>query len=381
MKRRLTAFAVLALAAGGLFAEGLQFDFKGIVLNWAVPGVSGLPVPTGADLQFGLPVAAIGGHPLTLVARLRGGWEDGRILRDAATGDPRTEPSDFEGAYRYYMPNFQWALGATQGILQKEKGNLVEAFAFYRGRYDVYNSSLSSGVFADMQGISGTSFLLGLAYDSTSGDSRRVKDGLFAEASVEYGPAALNVARLSDAELGFWRVDLKARGYQPLLSMGKASDERLNLFSAYLAGFASVDCSGGDEPIWVMQSFGGRDLRGSLGDCVRGYPTDSYDTSFKAVANGELRAIGPAIAGQAWFVPMAYAFIDLGYYNGFAGATASAEAGGTIASAGAGLNLNVLDFVNLGAYAGWKFPAGSSLYEVYTEDESFFWSIQFLLHF
>jgi hypothetical protein len=386
MKRKMALAAALAaslaLAGGSAIAEGLEFDFKGIALNWAVPGVSGLPVPTGADLQFGLPVADIAGQPLTLVARIKGGWEDGRILRNALTGDPCNEPGKFDGVYRYYMPNFQWALGATQGLIQKDKGNLVEAFAFYRGRYDVYQSSLGTGVFEDMGGINGTSFLAGAAYDSTASDSRRVKTGAFAEASFEYGPGALNTGAGGKA-LDFWRVDLKAKGFYPLMSEGQASNDGLNLFSLYLAGFGSVDYAGGKNvPIWVMQSFGGRDLRGSLGDCVRGYPSNSYDSAFKAVANGELRALLPALAGQAWLVPMAYAFCDLGYYGGFAGASSSwKDASGFIASTGAGINFNLLDFVNVGAYAGWKVPAGSNLYAVYTAEGNFFWNFQFLLHF
>jgi hypothetical protein len=37
--------------------------------------------------------------------------------------------------------------------------------------------------------------------------------------------------------------------------------------------------------------------------------------------------------------------------------------------------------VNVGAYAGWKVPAGSNLYAVYTAVGNFFWNFQFLLHF
>jgi len=377
MKRGIAVLVVLALFSGCLFAEGLDFDFKGVALNSAI--LSGLPLPTGADFQLGLPVASFDDHPLEAWLRLRGGYEDLRILRNPATGEPIAEPAAFNGDYRFHSPNFQWALGATQGIVQKDEGNLVEAFAFYRGRYDVYNSSLDAVAFSDMKGIFGTSFLAGIAYDSTDMDSRRVRTGTFAELSAEAGPAALNTAPATD----FWRITLKAKTYYPLLSTGQAANGDLNAFSLYLAGFASVDYAGGDNvPLWVMQSFGGRDLRGSLGDCVRGYPSSSYDSSFKAVANGELRALAPALFGQAWLVPMAYIFADAGYYSGFANDSgASKDAAGSIMSAGAGLNFNVFDFVNLGAYCGFKFPSGSDLYTTYTDDGSFFWSIQFLLHF
>lgn len=377
MKRGVAVLVVLALFSGCLFAEGLDFDFKGVALNSAI--LSGLPLPTGADLQLGLPVASFDDHPLEAWLRLRGGYEDLRILRDPVSGEPIAEPETFDGAYRFHSPNFQWALGVTQGIVQNDDDNLVEAFVFYRGRYDVYKTSLAASAFSDMREIFGTSFLVGIAYDSTDMDSRRVRTGTFAELSAEIGPAALNTAPATD----FWRVTLKAKTYYPLLSSGQAANEDLNAFSLYLAGFASVDYAGGDDvPIWVMQSFGGRDLRGSLGDCVRGYPSSSYDSSFKVVANGELRALAPALFGQAWLVPMAYLFADAGYYSGFANDSgASSEAAGTIMSAGAGLNFNILDFVNLGAYCGFKFPEGSPLYATYTASDSFFWSIQFLLHF
>jgi hypothetical protein len=377
MRRGIAILLVLALCLAGLSAQGLEFGVNGIALNSAI--VSGLPIPTGADIQFGLPVARFGDLPLTAVLRLRGGYEDLRILRDPASGAPVSEPSSFDGDYRFHAPNFQWALGATQGIVRQEGRNLVEAFAFYRGRYDVYNTGLAAIAFNDMKGLFGTSFLLGAAYDSTVRDSRRVRSGLFAELSAEYGPAAINTSPSTD----FFRTTLIVKGFKPLLSQGQAADPRLNSFSIYLAGFASVDwADGSNVPIWVNQSFGGRDIRNSLGDCVRGYPTASYDASLKAVANGEIRILGPALLKQAWLVPMFYAFADTGYYSGFAGdSTATSGASGSISSAGAGLNFDIFDFAYVGAYCGFKFPQGSALYSTYTSTDAFFWNIQFLLHF
>jgi hypothetical protein len=377
MRRGIAIVVAIALCLAGLSAQGFDWSIKGLALNSAI--VSGLPLPTGADLQFGLPVARLGDHPLTAVLRLRGGYEDLRILRDPATGAPISEPSDFDKAYRFHAPNFQWALGATQGIVQEGDSNLVEAFAFYRGRFDIYDTSLAALAFSDMKGIFGTSFLVGAAYNSLSMDTRRVRSGLFAELSGEYGPAALNASSGTDFE----RLTFKVEGYLPLLSKGQASNEKLNGLSVYLAGFSSLDLAGGDSvPIWVMQSFGGRDLRNSLGDCVRGYPTASYDSSLKAVANGELRVLGPALFKQAWLVPMLYLFADVGYYSGFAGdSTATASASGNIMSAGAGLNFDIFDFAYVGAYCGFKFPSGSNLYSTYTTEGDFFWNIQFLLHF
>ncbi|MBL8965987.1 MAG: hypothetical protein JNG85_03195, partial [Spirochaetaceae bacterium] len=224
-----------------------------------------------------------------------------------------------------------------------------------------------------------TSIILGAAYDSTESDSRRVKNGVKAEASGEWGPGALNAGF---GPTDFHRFTLKAAAYQPLFSVGQAGNPELNLFSAYLAGFASFDYAGGDAiPLYVRQSFGGRDLRDSLGDCVRGYPSRSYDAALKTVANGEVRLVGPALFNTPWLVPIVYGFCDAGYYAGFPESSAKAEASGTILSAGGGFALDVLDFAYIGVSLGSKFPGSDALYAVYGETDAFFFSVEFLLHF
>jgi hypothetical protein len=379
MKRSAAVLVAAIALAAGLSAQTISLsNVKGVAFNYSVPGLTGLPVPTGADIQYGLPVASIDDHPFTAVVRFRGAWEDLRLLRNPTNGEPIKEPLEFDGSEWYYAPNFQWALGATQSFAQRPDGqDLVDVFAFYRGRYDQYQTSNATTVFTDMKGLFGTSFLAGLAYDSTAMDSRRVYSGVYAELSAEYGPGAINTDPYTD----FCRFDLKVLGYEPLFSTGQGKDASLNAWSLYLAGYASADYAFGNQvPIWVMQTFGGRDLNGSLGDCVRGYPTGSYDTSFKAVGNGEVRLIGPALFDVHWLVPMAYLFVDAGCYSGFANdMDLNANASGTILSSGVGLNLDIFDFAYVGAYCGLKFPQWSSLYSTYTSTGPFFWNIQFLL--
>jgi hypothetical protein len=391
MKRRvLLVLAAIALGGGLLSAQGLDFSFNGIRYNTAFPGIlKSLPVPTGADVEFRLPVAEFASGPLAVDFRVAGGYEDWRILRDSATGDPISEKAYITdgtfGEYHYFAPNVQWDLGLVQGILPKDKGNLLEAFLLYRGRLDDYETSLSNTAFSDMRGIFGTSAIIGLGYDAVTKDSRRVKDGISSEVSAEWGPGGLNANSIASTD--FYRFDFKLWGFKPLISYGQASDEGLNLLSVYLAGYASCDYAGGSDggdniPIYVLQSFGGRELRGSLGSCVRGYPSASYDSALKTVANGEIRVLGPALFKQAWFIPMVYAFCDAGYYSGLPGSVSKSDKSGVIMSSGGGFALDIIDFAYLGFSAGYLFPGQDQLFSTYVPDGTkTFFSVEFLLHF
>ncbi len=372
MRRGIVLLALIAVIAPGVFAEGPELSVEGVVINGAILP---FPVPMGADLQLGLPLASPGGLPLTAVLRLRAGYEDLRFLRDDATGNPIAAPKDL-GLNYFMSPNFQWAAGLVQAIIPAEKVNLLEAFLFYRGRYDIYNPDLSTSVFSDAQGLFGSSVLVGLGYDALAKDSRRVRSGIGAEASAEWGPGAVNEGT------DFWRLNAQGEFYLPLLSKGRPENERLNLFSIYLAGYLSADYAGGAEPpIWVMQSLGGRDLKDGLGSRIRGFPSMSYDSSLKVVANGEIRVLGPALFGQAWCIPSVYIFCDTAYYAGLAQAATQSDARGVLSSAGLGFNLDVFDSVYIGLYGGLKFPGSDSLYATYGETQQYFWKLGFLLHF
>ena len=184
MRRGIVLLALIAVIAPWAFAEGPELSVEGVVINAAILP---FPVPMGADLQLGLPLASPGGLPLTAVLRLRAGYEDLRFLRDDATGNPIAAPKDL-GLNYFMSPNFQWAAGFVQAIIPAQKANLLEAFLFYRGRYDIYNPDLSTSVFSDAQGLFGSSVLVGLGYDALAKDSRRVRSGIGAEASAEWGP-------------------------------------------------------------------------------------------------------------------------------------------------------------------------------------------------
>lgn len=373
MKRSLCSLTLIALVCSAALAEGFDFAAKGVAYNLAI--LPPLPVITGADIQMGLTVARPGDLPLDAVLRLRGGYEDLRLVRDELTGDPNEAPSSL-GKYYYMSPNFQWAAGLVQAILPKEGGNLLEAFLFYRGRYGIFGQDLSTAVFSDARSYFGSSLLAGLAYNQVVRDSRRVKSGIGAEISAEAGPGFLN------AQTDFWRLSAQGEFYSPLVSIGRQDSAKLNLFSVYLAGYLAADYAGGkDVPIWVMQSFGGRNIRKSLGSRIRGFPSMSYDSSLKVAANGEIRILGPALFGIEWCMPTVYIFCDTGYYEGFAHSATKSGARGSISSAGLGLNIDILDFAFLGVYGGLKFPGNDSLYATYGETNQAFWKLGFFLHF
>lgn len=382
--RKPTLFALLALVSCAFAgAEKLEVEFLGPRFNGSLLPVP-MPLPTGADFGFRYGLADSPAGPTELSLRLGAGYEDEFLLRDAVTGDPisvEAAESSPMGGQRYQSPNIQWDLGFVQGLAEREGRNLVEAFLLYRGRLDLHDTSLPDGRFADMRGLFSTSVIAGAAYVGVERDSRRVMSGAAAEASAEWSPSFAN-GGLGDSD--FYRLNLQAEGYLPLASFGRPSDPSLNLFSLYLAGFASLDhAEGAAIPIYVLQGFGGRDEHKSLGSSVRGYPSRGFDSGSKAVASAELRALGPALFRIPWLMPLVSAFCDVGYYSGLPGAASAAYADsrGAFYSAGFGLQADIVDFAYLGCYAGWKFPGDDPVYERYGETDAFFVSFAFRLHF
>lgn len=368
MKARFAAcVALAALAATALPAQGLGFSFIGPRLNFTF----GFPIPAGADVELSLPVAPTPRGPVAAVLRLGAGYEDQYLLRDAMTG----APVPFADPLVYQAANAQWDLGVRVPLLGGQDPRLLEAFAAWRGRYDRRFNDFATGVFEDARGLFGNALLVGLAYSGSGADPRRVKSGLDAEWSLDWGPAGL-----SSVDADYLRLNAQARYFLPLLSVGSGD---LNVFSAYFASFASVDwATGTDIPIHVLQSFGGRELRSGLGGSVRGYASKSFDASTKAVANLELRLLGPAMFSLPWFMPIVYGFYDAGFYDGLPESAAWEGSTGFIASAGGGFALDLFDFAYAGFKAGVRLPGDDALFPVYVPDgDAFFFSIEFLLHF
>ena len=361
MRKTIVALCVLfaLVATAGAQDSAFAFDFEGIrMFNGMIPGGLDLSV-TYRGLDLGMP----GGTELYLKAG--GGYEDKFLLRNPLTGDPVPDAALFE----FKSVNFQWELAFIQGLAARPDGkNLLEAFVFYRGRYDKHLNDASTAAFPDIRGMLGTAFMLGASYDSVETSPHRAKRGILAEASAELGPAFLN------AIADYWRVSGRASGYLPLFDL---PTEGNNLLNVYAAGLVAADYAGGGvTPMHVNVSFGGRWQRDSLGDCVRGFPTASFDSSFKLVGNAELRVVGPALFIES-IVPVLFGFVDAGWYAGFAGSTGYAEASGALASAGGGLAIDLFGFAQLGALVGTRLTDAP----IYDLDTGFFWKIQFFFHF
>lgn len=355
-----------ALAMAPAFADdgSISFGLEGVRFLYSL-------IPSGADVSLtytGLQLSDLGQTKLFLKGG--GGYQDSVLRRDPLTGDPTLLTDDGGTGLAYNTPNFQWELAAIQGLARRDDGrNLVEVFGFYRGRYDIYpNDGVSSAVFADMQGLFGTSFMGGISFDSRVMNVHRSKRGVYLETTAEWGPGFLN------AKSDFWRVSGQARGFLPVLDL--PTDDG-NLFNVYLAGFFGVDYAAGDSvPIYVNQSFGGRDLRDSLGDCVRGYGWNAYDSSLKSVANAEVRFVGPRVWRDS-IVPYLFGFVDAGYYSGFSGSANESDAHGFLASSGAGVAVDALGFAQISLIGGLRLVDD----RLYGPLDSFFWGLKFFLHF
>ncbi len=358
----LVALALLALPAALAAQEPLELSFR-------FDGVRMYSFyPTGGDLALLLsgPALDLGlGGETELMFKAGGGYQQFVLPRDPATGEPETAA----GFNPYDSPNFQWELAFIQAYLRRADGDgLLKVFLLYRGRYDSYAANFPDAVFADAQGLFGSSLMAGASLDSVAVNAHRAKEGIYAELAGEWGPGFLNAAT------DFWRVSAQARGFPPLFDLPGGGGNLLNL---YAAGFGGLDLAGGESvPLYVNRSFGGRELRGSLGDCVRGYESFSYDSAFKAVANLELRLVGPALYFDA-LVPVLYGFFDAGYFYGFSDAYWHAEDRGPLASTGGGLAIDLFGFAQIGAVAGVKLVED----QLYAVDEAFFWGLTFFLHF
>ncbi len=218
----LVAFAVLAPA----FADGdLSVGLGGVRFY------NGF-IPSGLDLTLSYSGLALTEDAETILfLKAGGGYQNALLMRDPANGNPWT--TNAEGV-AFKTPNFQWEFAFLQGLARRDDGkNLVEAFLFYRGRYDRYlTEGLGVSAFSDIEGLLGTSFMAGLSLDSLSMSRHRALRGAYAELAGEWGPGAIN------AGTDFWRVSAQFRGFLPLVDL---PSEGGNLFNIYAAGFAGAE--------------------------------------------------------------------------------------------------------------------------------------------
>lgn len=366
----LCCLAALPLSAG---AEGMEFTLNGIRFNDALLG--GVPVPAGVDVELRFPIA---GDRLFYTIRLAGGYEDRLILRDDADGSPLPKPASFDvddQAHWFHWPNAEADTGLLYRFPPREPGPTVEFFGLARGRYEGNSPVLSSAYFPDARDLLAVSFMGGVGVSTIYTSPRRFKSGFAGELSLEYAPPATAFAGGTD----FFRISGKLEGYLPIFTWGASDQSAVSLYAAgYLAGDHAV---GGEIPLYVLTSFGGRDLRSGLGSSIRGYQPWGYEAASKAEASFDLRLVGPGLFGLSALRPMAYIFGDAGFFSGLYDSP-TADKDGLLLSTGAGAALNIFDFAYLGLRAGWKGMGRDPLHNIYFPGyETFFWGITFLLHF
>ncbi|MCX7026559.1 MAG: hypothetical protein NT061_03515 [Spirochaetes bacterium] len=366
-------FAATVFVAAPLGAAGLEFELNGVRFNNVLLGV--LPVPTGADLEFHIPLS--GGLLFSL--RAAGGYEDRLILRDDVTGAPVVQPASFAAGTQttwFDWPNAELDSGLIfrfPGLAAA--GVKAEVFGLARGRWESNSPGLSTARFPDAQGLLTLSLLGGVGVDAVVKEPSRMMTGWAGEASFETSPSFLALSGGTD----FSRFSAFLEGYLPLYS---SDIDDLKAFSLYGAAYLTGDYAMGSKiPLYVLTGFGGRKLRDGLGDSIRGYQSWGYEAAMKAEASFDLRLVGPSLFRVPGLRPIAYLFGDAGWFGGLYDCTV-ADKNGLIFSAGGGAALDILDFAYLGLRAGCKFPVDDPLYFSYFPDlEKFFWGITFLLHF
>lgn len=375
--------AFLSAAGGGLGAEDRRGEFSasflGPRLNLLL--LDGFPLPAGADVELDYRFAGSalpsGGRD-DVVARLGAGYSSDLRLRDPLSGDPVAESGPVEGLNAYNVAGASWDIGLEKAIAARGEGNLLEAFAYWRGRLESYESGIPEATFADARGVFSNALLVGLGFDGVETDARGMKRGVSGEASVEWAPG-LWAGRGGSPD--FARLALSVEAYAGLFSLRSGRGEAL---SAYFSTRAAFDAAAGDGiPSYVLQSLGGREPIDGLGDgALRGYPWGSYDAAVKAVHSSELRLLGPSLFGEAGTVPLLYCYLDWGYYSGLPDSANFRKASGLLASTGLGFALKLGDPIALGIRLDQALPGNDRLYELYRPDgETLTLAFSFALHF
>jgi hypothetical protein len=325
-------------------------------------------IPTGIDVTAGYRLAPwFDGVETILQATIGGGYEGFGTFRDTdyTPNTVAVDVADADGNLEFNSPNIQWQGGIRQGIAWDpvEQRNLLEAFLYYRGRYDRYlkgrhywgsgdneiaaieasHEAWQSGYLgSDAYGIFGTSLFIGLSYDALHFDRRtKAYDGTYAEASFEFSPYFPSVLGASD----FWRVNFSTKTFRTLYEA--RPEARKNVFTIYAGSYFSIDYADARRqmPLYVMQSFGGTEPREGLADAVRGFEKYSWDTQLKIVHNFDLRFNLPVIYSfhERDLLPGFVLYFDLGYGTLY-WRDPSNTSGGVLGSTGIGLFVDLLDF-------------------------------------
>jgi hypothetical protein len=315
-------------------------------------------VPSGASINVlftGLQLAP--GLDTILEDDIGAGWQSNTFYRNA---DGSMYMGNDPVVTTFDQAELVNDLGIRQGILwnDSQKRNLLEAFLFYRIRYD-YNAQtggaapqlLFASNFPDRDQILANALHAGLSFNTVATDDvHKTRTGVYGEASVEWGPGFL-FNGIGSAD--YYRLNATFKGYVTLATVSTA-DGGMNLFSAFLADYLGVDFAGGSSiPVFIFESYGGRYMRASNATTIHGLDDGHYGADLKILNNLELRLVGPAVIWRD-LLPAMFIFLDTGYYDGFFKDPAGAP-GGILASTGAGIYIDVFDLCNLNLYFAYPF--------------------------
>src|SRR5208337_2835481 len=201
----------------------------------------------------------------TIWAYLGGGYEWMTYYRDHSGALVAPRELAPGGLLAEEDPGFKriegaWRLGIDQGLAWNERTstNLVEAFAFYRGRLDFneikQGELLYDSTIPDRTGILLNSVIAGLAYDDVLFDRHhKTYSGTSAEMSAEWGPRFFLNTLKGDSD--FVRFNGTFRWFLPLYD--QKPDEPVNFFSVYLGDRFAVDYAlalSSSVPLYIRQT-------------------------------------------------------------------------------------------------------------------------------
>lgn len=379
MPKRVFFTLSLLLFCGSMYVSaspGISFSLNGIKTNSDI--IAGLPLPTGADLALEIP---LGSSSTSFTLRAAAGYESRMILRNATTSVPIAEPAAIDGTNRFYWTNALAEIGLRQYVIRDDEG-AGWFFGLVRGKYESNATNFPTTLFADAQSAQSISGIAGIAFDSTQWREINRKTGTYAELSVEYSP---QFASFTSTPTDYTRANLTAETFIPLSPESRTLRNPSSI-APYLVLYGAGDYAmGSNIPQEVLTTFGGLVGTNGIGDMVRGTQPWGYESPAKAFASAELRIAGPSLFKKLIVYPVGYVFADAAGYAGLYGSPFGsdlADNSGVFASTGAGVSLSVVNFLWLGAYAGWRWPIYDPLASVYySNPQEFFWGFTFTAHY
>ncbi|MEI6875013.1 MAG: hypothetical protein WCL50_07770 [Spirochaetota bacterium] len=326
--RSAAILALLALSASTLLAEEpvqtarppeFSFGLKDIKVDWF-----GL-VPTGPVVKFAYgSLGLVPGLRSDFEGKLGFGYESIMNPRNDANGDPIL----WADRHGVEMPDAQIELGFRQGILPlEEKRDELSAYASLHGRVAHNFGASWASTLGDRNDELMGSLVGGLKFSNFTKNAHGQFDGHVAYLEGELGPSFLSVQGTD-----FWRAKAEWVEYVPLFDL---EGER-NLLSSYLVFRANAKYIAGSKvPLFMLEE-----------SDVRGYPY-ALDTKLRASGTVEARFDLPSLLGASDIFPIAFAFVDGGWYSGYnnlPAGSAYANSSGPLASVGAGMAVDVFGF-------------------------------------